>query len=287
MSSLLFVFGMLFTSKAIQRGATPYSGTFYSNLCLGIVWIVIGLVHGEVAPKSQWAGAILVGGLFVLGQMFIFVAFRFGDVSVATPIFGVKILFVAILSSIIMGITAKPAIWLSAALATCGIAFVQWSPRGRTGDHRHSRTGLTVALTLLAATLLSFFDVLLQKWGAASSPLQYLPIVFTSAMLFSCVLIPWVDTLPKLRSIGGLTSIAAGSTLMAIQAMGMCIALAGFGDATRVNIVYALRGIWAVGLAWLLAEFFEGREQFLPRSVMLVRAAGAMLITAAVVTLLL
>ena len=61
------------------------------------------------------------------------------------------------------------------------------------------------------------------------------------------------------------------------------VILSQFGDATRVNIVYALRGLWAILFAWLLAGSFEGGERFASRSVMLRRAAGALLLTGAVV----
>jgi hypothetical protein len=76
------------------------------------------------------------------------------------------------------------------------------------------------------------------------------------------------------------------TVLMPLQSMGMTIALSQFGDATRVNIVYALRGLWAIVFAWALAGSFEGGERYASQSVMLRRATGALLLTGAVVAAL-
>jgi hypothetical protein len=65
---------------------------------------------------------------------------------------------------------------------------------------------------------------------------------------------------------------------MALQSMSMAYVLNHFGDATRINIIYALRGLWAVLFAWWLARQFAGAEAQLSRGIMLVRLAGAMLL---------
>ena len=77
-----------------------------------------------------------------------------------------------------------------------------------------------------------------------------------------------------------------GTLLMALQAMSMSWSLSEFGDATRINIVYALRGLWAVLLAWLLARSFGGGEAHHSSRIMLTRLAGAVLLTASVVVAL-
>ena len=70
---------------------------------------------------------------------------------------------------------------------------------------------------------------------------------------------------------------------MATQTMSMCYCLAQFGDAPRINIVYALRGLWGVILAWLLAKTLRTNEASVGRPIMLRRLAGAVLLTGAVV----
>ncbi|MCA9186113.1 MAG: EamA family transporter [Planctomycetales bacterium] len=286
-ASVTFVLGMMFASKAINRGATPWTGTFYANLLLGVIWCCIGAVHGDIIPVRQWPGAIVIGVVFVLGQLLTYFAYRFGDVSVATPIFGVKILFVAVLSSIVNQVPVPAVIWAAAVVASCGVALVQWRPRSASAHGNGKPVGRAVVLALSAAMTLSVFDILLQRWGKPSGTVRFLPVVFTAAALSSCVMLPWTNRFSTLVHIQALRPMLIGSFLMCAQAMGMCIALSGFGEATEINIVYSLRGVWGVGLAWALAHFFEGGEQYAPRIVIICRAAGAALVTAAVVTALL
>ena len=274
---------MMFARKAISRGASAWTGTFYGNLWLGLFWLLVGVCRWEVIPVSDWWRAAIVGLLFFLGQLFTYMAFRYGDVSVATPIFGVKILFVAFLSSMMTGQSISATVLIAAFVATAGVILVQ-SGGGALQRQERTRVLLTVVTALIASLSLSVFDVLLQRWGAVSGAMPFLPVMFVSASLFSFVLLPWVNSVSTLKSLRSLRPMFIATVLMALQAMGMTIALSQFGDATRVNIVYALRGLWAIMFAWLLAQSFEGGERYASRSVMLRRAAGALLLTGAVVS---
>ena len=70
---------------------------------------------------------------------------------------------------------------------------------------------------------------------------------------------------------------------MAIQAIGMTVTLGIFGDATRVNIVYSLRGLWGVLLTWFLARGSQLPGVQANQRTMLMRLIGAVLIGVSVV----
>ena len=284
-SSVTFVFGMMYASQAIRRGASTWTGTFYGNLWLGIIWLIIGISRWDVIAFAEWWKAVTVGMLFFSGQCFTYMAFRYGDVSVATPVFGVKILFVAGLTSLSTRQNLSAAVWIAAIVATIGIILIQYGGGANQQSAKKSIL-LTVVMALMAAGCMSLFDVCLQRWGVAAGALRFLPVLFVSAAIFSCVLLPWVDRVSRLKSVRALQPIIIATVLMPLQSMGMTIALSQFGDATRVNIVYALRGLWAIVFAWLLAHSFEGGERHVSRSVMLRRATGAILLTGAVITAL-
>ena len=281
-SSITFVFGMMYARKAIGRGASAWSGTFYGNLWLGLSWLLVGIYRWDVMPVASWWQAAIIGLLFFSGQFFTYTAFRYGDVSVATPIFGVKILLVAVLSSFTTGQSIAWTIWVAACIATAGIILVQSGPRSAL-KHERKHLLITVVTALSAALSLSVFDVLLMTWGKTFGALRFLPVMFGFAALFSFCLLPWVNGVSKLKSVHALRPMLFATILMALQAMGMTIALSQFADATRVNIVYALRGLWAIVFAWLLAHSFEGGERHAATGIMLRRAAGALLLTGAVI----
>ncbi|MEZ6123172.1 MAG: DMT family transporter [Planctomycetaceae bacterium] len=280
-SSVVFVLAMLFVKQGIQRGASPWTGTFYGNLWLALIWAAIAVARNELVPSAAWTDAAIIGLLFFLGQLFTYLAFKYGDVSVATPIFGVKVLMVAVLTSIQSGTRVAGIIWLAGALATVGIMLIQSS-----GGHLEitpRRRNITILLAMTAAFCLSLFDVCLQSWAAAWTSYAFLPVMFGCAAVLSLTFLPAVDSISRLHELKATWWMLAGTVLMALQAMSMCFSLAEFQDAPRINIVYALRGLWGVVLAWMLSRVLKTSESRLARIVMLKRLLGAGLLTAAVV----
>lgn len=283
-SSILFVVGILFAKKAISGGASPWTNTFVSNAWLAGSWAVVATVQRESLPVEVWWQAALAGFAFVAGQLLTYLAFQYGDVSVATPVFGAKVVIVAILLSLLTGESIGARVWLGAILAAVGVAVVQAGARFPAQHHLTARhAALTVLLALAAAVALSLFDIALQTWGPKWGAARFLPVVFLSTGLFSCGVLPWADRPERLRKLKVLKPMMIGSLLIAVQAISMSYALGQYGDAARVNIVYALRGLWAVALAWLLARAFGGAEARHSTAIMLLRLAGAVLLTLSVV----
>ncbi len=283
-SSVVFVLGMLWVKRAISAGASPWTSTFLSNFWLAGTWALLGVARGAVLPVEAWGEAALVGVAFVCGQLFSFLAFQHGDVSVATPVFGVKVIAVAAILALVSDEPIGGRIWVGALLATLGIGVIQ-AGGGRSGKEKLSawRTTSTILLALASATSLSLFDVGLQLWGRRWGTAAFLPVTFIAAGLLSCGFLPWSDRPRRLRELGIVTPLVVGTLLIAVQAMSMSYSLGRFGDATRINIVYALRGLWAVGLPWLLARALATAEAKVGSKVMLLRLAGALLLTASVI----
>lgn len=278
LSSVLFVFGVMFAKKSIAGGASPWTNTFLSNFWLALCWSIVAIMQGAFLPIALWWQAALVGLSFVLGQILTYLAFQQGDVSVATPVFGVKIVMVAIALSVLAGESVSGNIWLGAVLAALGVGIVQAGSGSPDSGHSPRKAILTVVLALSASLCLTLFDVGLQKWGRAAGAGRFLPAMFISVGLLSCGVLPWTDRPSRLGQLGILRPLVIGSVLMAIQAMSMSYSLSRFGDAARINIVYALRGLWAVGISWILASRFGGAEARHSLFVMLLRLGGAILL---------
>jgi drug/metabolite transporter (DMT)-like permease len=282
-SSVVFVIGMMFARQAISRGASPWTGTFLANLWLGLSWLTVELWRPGTLPAEGWWQATLVGLSFVLGQLFTYLAFRYGDVSVATPVFGVKVIIVAVMLALLAGENIANRVWLGAVLATLGVGVIQAGARSaESAELTTRRAVLTIVPALLAALSLSLFDAGLQIWGKRWGATLFLPPMFISTGVLSCVFLPWIDRPQRLRQLGVQRPLVTGTLLMALQAISMSWSLSRYGDATRINIVYALRGLWAVLLAWSLARYFGGAEAGYSPRIMLLRLAGACLLTASI-----
>ena len=67
----------------------------------------------------------------------------------------------------------------------------------------------------------------------------------------------------------------------------MAVAIRFSGDATAVNIVYSSRCVLSVVLAWATARWLGSREATLPRHILALRLAGALLLAGAIVMVVL
>ncbi len=282
-SSLLFVVGALFAKRAGNLGISPYTTTAFANTLLGSTWFIIGLTLDAPIERSAVVPAIWIAFTFVLGQVCTYLAFQWGDVSLATPVFGIKIIIVAWLSAVMTQHAIAMPIWIAAVLAALGIAVIQKGPSS--GTHvsmaKH-RVFISISLAMLAASSLSLFDVGVQHYGRLFGAERFLSLMFVIAGLLSMGLLPLGSGLKKIRETGATKFLLLSALLMAGQAMSITYALGKFGDATRVNIVYSLRGLWSVGLVWILSRWLHSEEMRLPRTTMIYRLIGASLLTISV-----
>ncbi len=269
--------------RASVYGVGLWRTAFVSNLAMGVCFAPLWGLGGAELTWSAVGQAAVCAGLFFTGQVLTFLALA-GDVSLATPVMGLKILFVAAASALLVAEPVRPVWWVAAGLATVAVGLLQASPRvGAGGPHLRR----TVALAAGAALVFAVCDVLVQRFTPAWGPGRFLPLTFGLVAGFSFGLIP-VFAAP-LRMVPGAAWIwlGPGAVLLACQAAGMAYGLGVYGRATAANILYSTRGLWsvlAVGLlgAWLGTE----GEKNLPATVWRRRLAGAGLMLAAVALVL-
>jgi len=276
-ASILFVCGLIFVKRASELDVGPATILFFSNLISTLLFSCFWLLGGPGQPIEMVWQPIALSCLYLMGLGFTFAAVEAGDVSIATPIFGIKVIFVALLLTFATSELVTSEVRYAAMMATLGIVLIQWTGRGN-----RRRMVLTIVLALSAAISFASFDVLVQAWAPPWGIGRLLPPLYWSVGLISLGLIPWVDwnrmRIPKVRR-----AVLPGTFLISAQAVCIILAVALFGDAARVNVVYALRGLWGVTLAWAAAKIWGGPEAHLSQSIMIQRVTGACLLTAAVI----
>lgn len=280
-ASLLFVTGLLFVKRATSLGVNSWTVTFLANQFAAVFFSALWLVEGPGQPWYMLWQPAIVACLYIAGLTFTFTAIDYGDVSIATPVFGMKVLFVAIIVTLFAGTILPVSIYAAAALAVLGIGLIQWTGYG---EH-HRRLAFTICFALCAATSFATFDVVVQTWAPAWGSGRFLPIVYWIVALLSLGFLPLYQSKglkdPQTRG-----PLLAGAALIGLQAVCITFCLASFGDATRVNVVYATRGLWGVVFAWIVANIWGGNEASVPGRLMLVRLGGAILLTTAVIVAL-
>ena len=281
LSSLLYVVAAMFIKQSADGGVGPWRTSFVCNWITAIIFLALLPFGGTIPGASEFYQPAVVALLFVAGQLFTFLALDKGDVSVATPVMGVKVILVAVFTVAFMGETVRWQLWLAAMLSFVGIAFLN-----RNADKgNHSALGGTILLSLLAAACYASFDVLVTKWSPAWGLGRFLPIMLLFAAAYSFVFVPLFHAPLKEIPRKARRPLLLGSTLMGLQAIILISALARFGDATAMNVVYTMRGLWSVIIVWAVGHWFANREQHLGVSVMRGRLVGAVFLSAAVVML--
>jgi drug/metabolite transporter (DMT)-like permease len=278
-SAVLYAIAALNIKRAIELGMGPWRMTFLSNLVMFLFFGSAFFWNREPWAEMIWWPPLLAGFLFFIGQVFTFLSLTRGDVSIATPVLGLKVLFVAFFLTFLLGDSLGFSIWLAALFATMGIALLQWgSPTEQRG-----KTLQTVVLAFISAAAFALADVVMKHWCEVIGFARFVPVSSATTLFFSLFLIPFFQAALWQWPQGSCRWVVIGLVLLAIQALGMAVAIGVFADAAGTNIVYASRGLWSVLLIWFLGHYFANQERHELGSLMWTRLLGATLILAAVV----
>ena len=222
---------------------------------------------------------MLVSFVFFLGNLTTFLAIKKGDVSAVTPLMGTKVVFVAIVMVLITKQTPTPGLWAAALLTSVGIFLMGFSEfRKKTGT-----VGLSAILIVLASAL--FFalqDVLLAHWSPNFGALTFMTL--SMACLSGWSFLMWLfQGMPSLKMPrASLKFSLVGGWLIGIQAALMGLSLGFYNDATKINVIFATRGLWVLAVVAFLGSFFGNDEKSTAGKAFRWRVAGGILVTIAV-----
>jgi drug/metabolite transporter (DMT)-like permease len=279
LSALGYALAALMLKRATADGAGPWRIMFITNWVMMAIFSFLWLLPAEhSATPTHVFHAAITGFLFFVGQIFTFLALNRGDVSVATPVLGSKVIFVALFAVLLGASTSTPAMWFAVVLTAAATALL-----GASG-HRADRDAMLRSLLYGFSAAISFAltDVLQQRWVKAWGFTHYAPTMFAFVGLFSLGFIPLFKS--RLRDLPAATWrwTLAGGAMLSAQALGIAWGIVFIG-ATTTNVLYNSRGMWSVVLVWSIGHWFSNAERSHGRAVMLRRLAGSALLLAAIV----
>jgi len=283
-SAILYVVAVLLIKRTIACGTGQKTINLYVNLAPAIVFQALWCWAGAADWSLAWQPAA-TGAVYVLGQIFTFLALRHGDVSLATPLLGLKVLFTAVLSAALFAQVLPIRWWIGAAASSLGVILVTGATL-RSLAPRLLRIDALSSIT--AAALFALTDLLVQEWALGFGVTAFIALMFGTAGILSLLIFvpregPRVFRVaPRARG-----PLLGGSIVLGIQVLGMAIAIGLYGNATAVNIVYSSRSVWSVVLAVALGGWFGASERGAPPGTMRRRLAGSLLLFAAVAVVLL
>jgi drug/metabolite transporter (DMT)-like permease len=281
----VYVIGALLLKRAADLGADVWSTTRIINYTTALMATPLWLLGGTIPSASLWWQPAAAGMLFFAGQVFSLLALSTGDVSVATPVLGVKILLVALLTAVLIGDPIGARLWTAAALSTVAIALLNV-----TRAHPHRRVGTTIVLAAFGATAYACFDVLIQKWSPLWGTGRFIPIAMACAAVYSPPL-GWFDSRRRVSddqpSPAYTSFVRGGAACFAVQGLMFMSSISIYRHATSATVLYSSRGLWSVVAVWGIGHWFANREQHLGTRVLAWRLVGAILLMAALLMVLL
>ena len=277
-SSILYVFAAMFLKQSSSRGIDVWRTAFVCNAVTGVLFLFLWPLGGEEIDWSKAYQPLLVAVLFIAGQVLTFLALKTGDVSVATPVMGSKVVLVAFFTTLLGAGNVPLSLWGAAVFSAVGIACL--NRKGKTGPG--GAVGRTVLLSLAAACAYALFDVLVMSWSPAWGAGRFLPVTMLMSGILSVGFLPFAGKIE-----GGLFSkfgrpLLGGAFFIALQATFLVSCLAVFGDATAVNVIYSMRGLWSVLIVWWLGHWFANTERAQGAETFRTRLIGAGCLCAAV-----
>jgi drug/metabolite transporter (DMT)-like permease len=276
-SSIIYVWSALLVRQAADLGVGIWRTTFVANALSALLFVPLLFLGGPGQPLHLLWQPALLALLLVCGQTLGFVALTRGDVTVATPVLGIKTVLVAALTAWLLAADPSTELWVAAGLSSGAIALLSFGPATR-----HRRVGLSIVSAFAAAAIFALFDVLVQKWSPAWGAGRLIPLVMTVGALFSVGFVPLFREPLSAIHRSAWKPLLGGALCGSVQGILLITTIAVFGDATAVNIVYATRSLWIVIAVWWVGHWFDNTERLLGRRVLTWRLTGALLMTAAV-----
>jgi drug/metabolite transporter (DMT)-like permease len=274
-SAFVYAIAALLLKRATERGVGPWRVNFVANCMQTAIFAPYWLAGGQRFSWLNLACAATCGLTFFIGQIFTFLALSRGDVSVATPVLGTKVIFVAFFAVLLGAEPLTGGMWLAALLTTAATALLG----AGSGPREHS-LAWSLFFGFAAAASFALTDVLAQEWAPRWGFGHFAPAMFATVGLLSFTLVPFFSG--PLRAVPW-RWVVPGAIALGIQASGIAYSIMVFGSATTTNIVYNSRGVWSVLLVWTIGHWFDNREQAQGHGVMLRRLAGSTLLLVAIV----
>ena len=276
-SALGYGFAALMLKRGTE-GAGPWRVNFFTNWVQAALFSLLWFVPVEHAVTfSKASHAVISGTIFFIGQIFTFLALSRGDVSVATPVLGSKVVFVALFSAALGTEKIGASMWLAVLLTAVATALLGIG-------HPHAQRDAILRSLIYgfsAASMYALTDITQQHWVHEWGFSHYAATLFLTVAVLSLTLIPLLRGDGREVSARTWVWIAGGGCTLAVQACGVAWAIVTIG-ATSTNVLYNSRGLWSVVLVWTIGSWFGNAERGRGRAVMLRRFAGSLLLLAAI-----
>ena len=253
-----------------------------NNILSGLVFIPAIFFDSTMPDWSIVWQPLLASGFCAIGNIAIFICAEKGEVSLMTPIMGIKIMFVIFFSRILLNTSIPHSITLAGIICCMAVFIMGWQKKTL---HSSNKLVITISLALCACISYALCDVIMQKYAPNFTRNAMLSLT-TVAMPLS--IIPFLPRFFKDVVRSNKTTLAVGATsaiIMVFEMYLMFLSIVGEVGAALCNILYNTRGIISVIVIFIVGKFIKEMKEVSKTSA-LQRIIGASMILGAVVIVL-
>lgn len=281
LAAILFAGAALLMKRTTQWNVEIWRVSFVCNVVSAVVFQPFWCVAGDLPGWGVWWQPLFVALLYVAGQVLTLTSLSQGEISVAAPVLGLKIVFVPIFLWLLGAGLLPVSTWLACLGATLAVMLLNSTD----GAGARGKVLFSIVTATSGAAAFALFDVCVQLWSPAWGRGAFLPVMMGMSTLLSFALFPFFKQ--PLRAIprAAWPTLLGAAGLIAVQAVAIVASVAFWERVAVSNVVYSTRGLWSLLAVWLLGRYLGASDSSLTPRVFTLRAAGALLLFASIAVL--
>ena len=280
-AALAYGVGSIFNKQAMTEGCGVFRVFAAMTWTTTAILVPFVFLTTTAAPWHQLHQPVLATLCWLGGASLWMTALRTGDVSLVAPVAGMKPVFNALLTALLLGAALSPAIW--AACGLTALALLVMRPPAKKGGTPFMKTA---GLMTGAVFCYALCDVCLQKWANGWGALRFTGLMFLMASSLMFTLIPRFGLPYRELTLPARRHLKTGMLIAALPGVCMGLAIGRYGHAPEVNVVYSSHALWSVLLVWAFGRHIGNLEHTAGHHVMLRRLAGALILLTAIVLII-
>jgi len=280
-AALAYGVGSIFNKQAMTEGCGVFRVFAAMTWTTTAILVPFVFLTTTAAPWHQLHQPVLATLCWLGGASLWMTALRTGDVSLVAPVAGMKPVFNALLTALLLGAALSPAIW--AACGLTALALLVMRPPAKKGGTPFMKTA---GLMTGAVFCYALCDVCLQKWANGWGALRFTGLMFLMASSLMFTLIPRFGLPYRELTRPARRHLKTGMLIAALPGVCMGLAIGRYGHAPEVNVVYSSHALWSVLLVWAFGRHIGNLEHTAGHHVMLRRLAGALILLTAIILII-
>lgn len=283
LAAVLFACAALLMKRTARWQIDIWRVSFVCNVVSSLAFQPFWILADSWPAWHLWWQPAVVAVLYVLGQVLTLTSLAQGEISVAAPVLGLKIVFVPIFLWLLGAGLLPVSTWLACLGATLAVVLLNTSD----GHSSRGKVLYSIITATSGAAAFAMFDVCVQLWSGTWGRGAFLPVMFAMSTVLTFSLIPFFQQSLRAIPAAAWPTLLGAAAFIAAQALAIVASVAFWEQVAVSNVVYSTRGLWSLLAVWLLGRYVQVSDSGLTPRVIALRTCGALLLFVSIAILVL